>query len=188
MNTTESPIDRDLSAERLSYELSRQNAAQSYNAEMSKWILASLIFINSGPFLLVFERCSDLQQVPAAIGILFYSWDYSGSFMWLPCVAKHGNAGITRHIQSDAASRTKLFRTQERPWGIDHREDCGCQLSRLGRGGLRIPHCVLDRSCDALKFIPSLEFFLCDERADRARTSRSSFSQLHRPKPARRVD
>lgn len=53
MNTTESPIDRDLSAERLSYELSRQNAAQSYNAEMSKWILASLIFINSGPFLLV---------------------------------------------------------------------------------------------------------------------------------------
>lgn len=53
MNTSESKMDRELSAERLSYELSRQNAAQSYNAEMSKWILASLIFINSGPFLLV---------------------------------------------------------------------------------------------------------------------------------------
>jgi hypothetical protein len=42
-----------LSGERLNYLLSRQNAAQNYNAEMSKWILASLIFINSGPFLMI---------------------------------------------------------------------------------------------------------------------------------------
>jgi hypothetical protein len=58
MDTNENKLDEQdsldrVSAERLNYQLSRQNAAQNYNAEMSKWILASLVFINSSPFLLI---------------------------------------------------------------------------------------------------------------------------------------
>lgn len=40
-------------AELIDYHLARQNAAQAYNADMAKWILASLILINGGPFLLL---------------------------------------------------------------------------------------------------------------------------------------
>jgi hypothetical protein len=58
MDTSENKLDEPyssdrFSSERLNYLLSRQNAAQSYNGEMSKWILASLVFINSGPFLII---------------------------------------------------------------------------------------------------------------------------------------
>jgi len=40
-------------AQLIDYHLARQNAAQTYNADMAKWILASLILINGGPFLLL---------------------------------------------------------------------------------------------------------------------------------------
>jgi hypothetical protein len=40
-------------ADLIDYHLARQNAAQAYNADMAKWILASLILINGGPFLLL---------------------------------------------------------------------------------------------------------------------------------------
>lgn len=40
-------------AQILDYHLARQNAAQAYNGDMAKWILASLILVNGGPFLLL---------------------------------------------------------------------------------------------------------------------------------------
>jgi hypothetical protein len=65
------PSDR-VSAERLNYQLSRQNAAQSYNAEMSKWILASLVFINSGPFLLISKDAPNYTKSLFDTGSYYY--------------------------------------------------------------------------------------------------------------------
>jgi hypothetical protein len=67
MDTNENKCDKPgssdrLSAERLNYQLSRQNAAQNYNAEMSKWILASLVFINSSPFLMISKDATNYSK------------------------------------------------------------------------------------------------------------------------------
>ncbi|WP_426611410.1 hypothetical protein [Bradyrhizobium sp. McL0616] len=98
MSTSESQIDRpdsDRSVERLNYELSRQNAAQSYNAEMSKWILASLIFINSGPFLLISKDAHNYNKylsqsagyfilgITLAVLCGFLAWLNTGMREWL---------------------------------------------------------------------------------------------------------
>jgi len=49
----------------LRYRLERQNAAQSYNGDMAKWILASLIVVNGAPFLLASKDLPELA-VPLA--------------------------------------------------------------------------------------------------------------------------
>lgn len=60
MPTSGDDSAENMQAEVLKYRLERQNAAQSYNAEMSKWILASLIVVNGAPFLLASKDLPDL--------------------------------------------------------------------------------------------------------------------------------
>ena len=54
---------RDMRSDILKYRLERQNAAQAYNGEMAKWILASLILVNGAPFLLVSSEMPGFAQV-----------------------------------------------------------------------------------------------------------------------------
>ena len=80
----------DMRAEILKYRLKRQNAAQSYNGEMSKWILGSLIVANGAPFPLASNDLLDLTwalsvdaghfSVAIALAIVcgFFAWLNTG--------------------------------------------------------------------------------------------------------------
>ena len=57
--------DKKMGSEILKYRLERQNASQSYNSEMSKWILGSLIAVNGAPFLLLSKDLPELAKIVA---------------------------------------------------------------------------------------------------------------------------
>lgn len=87
MTESETQARADMRFEILKYRLQRQNAAQSYNGEMSKWILGSLIVVNGSPFLLLTKDLPDYAKVLSA-NAWYFTWALSfaivcGFFAWL---------------------------------------------------------------------------------------------------------
>lgn len=109
----------DMQTEILRYRLERQKSAQSYNGEMAKWILASLILVNGAPFFLASKDVPGLAKAvidqacyftPAiALAIL------CGFSAWLNTGMREAVYGyqVTRQIdEADAPPGTKVPATK----------------------------------------------------------------------------
>lgn len=104
--------DGEAAAAAIEYYRDRQNENQKYNGEMAKWILASLVLVNGGPFILLSK---DVAGYAAALSsaVTYFSYGIAsaivcGFFAWL-------NTGMREAIlgeQVDAVIAKALGRPQ----------------------------------------------------------------------------
>ena len=111
-------LDREVDKARYEFHVSESQAAQRYQLELSKWLLASLVLVNAGAVVLLADSHyrSALEHAAPAFIVGIVAAITSGFLGWL-------NAGV-RDLHYDAYAQPESLKTGEirKPELSDRRE------------------------------------------------------------------